>query len=65
VVIELLGTIQNPARRSGLSHWNIYSEELWWQEYPYTKNCINCDEVFVIKSAQYKTKKYCTYDCSV
>lgn len=34
-------------------------------KYPYTKKCIHCSADFVIKSAHYNTKKYCTFECSV
>jgi len=34
------------------------------KKYPYIKKCINCSTDFVVKSAHYKAKKFCTFSCS-
>lgn len=33
-------------------------------KYPYDKSCLHCGKTFFIKSSQYKTKKFCTFECS-
>ena len=33
-------------------------------KYPYTKNCINCDEVFTISFAWAASQKFCSHKCN-